>query len=172
MKNKKMKTRKNNKLTNLYKDRHSQMIVIMGIILAISVFAISSLSADISNLDIIITTERSSVLNSEFTGIKETFATSLNYNLAEKITIENGEMNFYGNISNITKAFNQTIDEFVNLELKYDMILEANLNKYWYAKPGSTDYVYHVNVTISLENQDTRISEDVIYSIVCRPIIT
>lgn len=172
MKNKNPKRTNNNTGLRMYHNKNSQMIVIMGIILAVSVFAISSLSADIANLDLVISTERSTSLLSEFTCVKESFAYSLNYNLAENITIENDELWFYGNISNITKAFEQTKDEYIVLELQHDILLEAELNKYWYAKPGATDYIYHVNVTLSLENQDTRITEDIIYSIVCKPLIT
>ena len=175
MENKKASRKTNSNIyRSLYQNKNSQMIVLMGIVLAISVFMISSLTAEITNLDTVISTERSTSLQSEFTCIKETFALSLNYNLAEKITMQGNELRFYGNIDNITKAFEQTRDEYIVLELQHDILFEAELNdpSYWYEHPGGTDYVYHVNVTLSLEDRDTRIAENVLYSIVCRPLIT
>lgn len=170
MKNKKP-SRKNNSNTyrNLYQNKNSQIIILMGVVLVISVFAISTLAADIANLDIVISSERATSLLSEFICIKDTFNLSINYNLADNITIQNNKMVFYGNISNITKAFNQTLEEYYLLELQHDILFDAEINDYWVAHPGGTDGIYHINVTLSLENRNTRYTEDVLYSIMCKP---
>ena len=147
------------------------MILLMGVVLAISVFSISALTTEIANIDIVITTERSRSVQDEFNCIKETFPFSLNYNLAENITLEGDEMRFYGNISNITAAFNQTKDEYYILELQHDIIFDAEMISYWYAHPGGTEYIYYISAIISLENEDTFITENVKYSIECRPFI-
>ena len=87
-------SKKNNSNTcrNLYQNKNSQMIILMGIILVISVFTISSLAADIANLDIVISGERAISLLPEFICIKDAFCLSLNYNLADNITIQNNKI--------------------------------------------------------------------------------
>lgn len=155
----------------IFNNKNSQMILLMGIVLAISVFSISALTTEIANIDIVITTERSRSLQDEFTTIKETFPFSLNYNLAENITLVDNDMRFSGNISNISAAFNQTRDEYYILELQHDIIFNAEMISYWYAHPGGTDYIYYVSASLSLENEDTFIVENVKYSIECRPFI-
>jgi hypothetical protein len=155
----------------IYNNKNSQMILLMGVVLAISVFSISALTTEIANIDIVVTTERSRSLQDEFTTIKETFPFSLNYNLAENITMENNEIIFYGNISNITAAFNQTKNEYYILELQHDNIFNAELVTYWYAHPGGINYIYYVSVILTLENENSIITENVDYSIECRPYI-
>ncbi len=147
------------------------MIVLMGIVVVLSVFAISSLAADVADINIVISSERASSLLPEFNFVKETFALALNYNLAENITLQDNETLFYGNIRNIKDAFNQTRDEYYILELQHDKLFDAELNDppYWVAHPGSTDNIYHVSCTISLEDHDACYTEDVLYSIVCKP---
>ena len=155
----------------LINNKKGQAIVLMGIILAVSVFVMSSLAAEINNLDIVISTERSISLLPEFNSIKESFILSLNYNLVENIVLEGNKMKFYGNISNITSAFNQTVDEYYVLGLQHDLLFEAELHNYWVAHPGGADNIYYINTTLSLENQDTRYTEEVLYSIICIPLI-
>ena len=153
----------------LHHNENSQIMVLMGIVLVTSVFVLSSLAANLANLDIMIASERATSLLPEFTHIKETFALAMNYNLADNITIENNEMIFYGNISGMTAAFNQTRDEYHVLALQHDILFNAYLHNYWVAHPGGMDCIYYVNVTLHLENRDTRYTENVLYSIICRP---
>ena len=148
---------------------NSQMIVLMGIVLAISVFAVSSLAVDISNLDIVLLTEQSTSLLTEFTSIKETFAFSLNYNLVDDIQYQLDGLIFQGDINNLSKAFDKTKDEYYSLELQHDILFDAKLNGYRVAHPGSTDGLYHIDVTLYLENRNTCYTEDVTYAIKCMP---
>jgi len=146
-----------------------QMIILMGVILALSIFVISSLAADIINLDIAISNERVASTVSEFNYIKETFGIALNYNLITNISKSGNTLIFRGNISNITKAFNQTRDQFFTLELKYGNIFDAELNKYWYSHLADESHVYHADVSLSLDDGKTYLAEDITYSIVCQP---
>jgi len=148
-----------------------QMIILMGIILALAIFVMSGLSADIINLDIVISNERATSLVSEFDYIKETFGLSLNYNLINNITNETGEdkLVFHGDPNTMKTVFNQTRDEFYALELRYGNIFDAKLNHYWYSHQTDEKYVYYVNINLMLDDGDTYIDEDVLYSIVCQP---
>lgn len=161
------------------------MIVIMGIVLAISVFMLASIAAEIANLDVIVSTSEAITLPSEFSNLKEAFGSVLNYNLANVIIITDlgggptglgdlteddlNETFLTGDITNLTKAFNQTRDEFHQIELRYGRIFDARLNRYWYAYKG--DGIYSVDVTLMLDNGDAIVTEDVVYSIVCLPYI-
>ena len=164
--------RKNNSNTcrSLHQNKNSQMIVLMGLLLAISVLVISSLAAEISNLNIVISSERSSSIVTEFICIRETFGKALNHNLIDNIDCD-GELKlmFYGDVNNITDAFNQTRDEFYTLELQHDNLFDAVINKQpWYShKSDDGNYAYHIDVTISLANGNACITEDILYSIVC-----
>jgi len=163
----------------------AQMIVIMGVVLALSVFMLSSIAAEIANLDVIISTSEAVTLPSEFSNIKEAFGRALNYNLADAIIINNtgaesaggggtaeylNETFLLGNITNLPKAFNQTREEFHQIELKYGRIFDAHLNRYWYAYKG--EGIYSVDITLMLDNGDAKVTEDVAYSIVCLSFIT
>lgn len=150
-------------------EKKSQMIVLMGVVLSISVFVISSLSADIANLDTVVPSERFISLIPEFTNAKEAFGKALNYNLVNNIVSQNNQMILMGNITDISKAFSQTKEEFRDLEMQHDILFDAKLNGYWCAHPLSSDYVYHVNISLSIEDRNTHLAEDVLYSIVCKP---
>jgi len=153
----------------LHHNENSQIMVLMGIVLVTSVFVLSSLAANLANLDIMIASERATSLLPEFTHIKETFGLALNYNLADNISMKNNEMIFHGNSGNITAAFNKTRNEYHILALQHDILFNADLHNYWVAHPGGMDCIYYVNVTLHLENRDTRYTENVLYSIICRP---
>jgi hypothetical protein len=168
----------------------SQMIALMGVVLAISVFLISSLAAEISNINLVASTDSSSFLPSEFTDIKETFGTSLNYNLIQ-ITISGDDPSIYhitedesilaGEINNILDAFDQTRNEYFNISLQQGNFFDARLNGYWYSDkdviamkplgdPGLSDIervFYTVDVTLFLDDGNSKINEDIQYLIVC-----
>jgi len=159
----------------LMKNKNSLMIVLMGLLLAISVLVISSLAAEISNLNMVTSSERSTSILTEFICIRETFGKALNHNLVDDIDYDDGELKlmFYGDFYNITDAFNQTRDEFYTLELQHDNLFDAIPNKYWYShKSDDGNYVYRIDVTISLDNGNTYITEDILYSIICTPKIS
>ena len=171
MKNKKTSGKINsNTCRSLHQNKNSQMIVLMGLLLAISVIVISSLAAEISNLSIVVSSERSSSLVTEFICIRETFGKALNHNLVNNIDYD-GELKlmFYGDIDDIADAFDQTRDAFYTLELQHDNLFDVVINRQpWYAdKFDGGNYVYHIDVTISLTNGNACITEDILYSIVC-----
>jgi len=165
--NKKVKMKNIQTKINSTTKNNAQMITLMGVMLAVSVFVISSIVAEVENIEFI-TSETQSSLTYEFNNIKETFGTTLNYNLIEITVVAaiSEECNMKGNINNITQAFEITRKNYTDLELKYGRIFDANLVKYWYANTG--DGVYYVSVTLYLEDTDAYISEDVTYSIVCK----
>ena len=140
-----------------------QMIVLMGITLAISVFFMGYIASEISNIDADISSELRSSLVPEFISVRETFGTSLNFNL---VTVSNGIM--YGEIKDVEDAFERTVDEFSTLELYRDTLFKATLNDHWFSHFDDDGYyVYNVEVTIELYDKNDHISEDVVYSIVC-----
>ncbi len=149
--------------------KNGQMIMLMGITLAILVFVLSSLAAEISNLDTVITSERSKSILPEFDSIKETFGTALNYNLVDIIE-SNGELILSGNISTLEEAFNQTRDEYYLLELQYDVFFDAELQYPFFVQkhPFAADYLFDVYVKISVDDGTSSINEEVVYSITCR----
>jgi len=175
MKNKKTSGKINsNTYRSLHQNKNSQMIVLMGLLLAISVLAMSSLATEISNLNIVVSSERSTSPLTEFICIRETFGKALNHNLVDDIEYDGKlKLMFYGDFYNITDAFNQTRDEFYTLELQHDNLFDAIPNKYWYShKSDDGNYVYRIDVTISLDNGNTYITEDILYSIICTPKIS
>jgi len=150
---------------------NGQMIILMGIIIALSVFAISSLSADIINIDTTITIERSTSLLSEFAYVKETFGKAMNYNIVNNLSNikidENNTLVFKGNPDGITENFTKTRDQLYTLELQYGNILDVKLNKCWYSNRVDKNNIYKLEVTITLYDGSTYITEDVTYSITC-----
>jgi hypothetical protein len=169
------------------RDKKGQMIVIMGIILALSVFMIGSIAAEIANLDVVVSTESTTYLLPEFNNIKENFGIALNYNLADitintigigevdpewGIDLRKNESRIDGNINQISAAFNQTRDEYHRLELKYGKLFDASLDRYWYShrsqilKGAITNKIYYVEATLFLEDGKARVTEKVTYSIV------
>jgi hypothetical protein len=154
-------------------DNHGQMIILMGIILALSVFTISILSADIINLESVIVSERSTSIKTEFANVKETFIRSMNYNLANNVinkTLE-GEVGtiliFRGEPRGIDENFTKTRDQLYTLQLRYHNIFDAELNKYWYAHITNENRIYYVSATLSLDDGKNFISEDIIFTVLC-----
>ncbi len=147
----------------------SQMIILMGILLALSIFVISSLAVDIINLDVAISNERATSTVSEFNYVKEAFGTAFNYNLLTDIS-NNGEvLTFKGDINVIFDAFAQTRDQLRLLELTYGNLLDATLNSYWYSHLENESHVYYADVSLTFDDGKTTISENVTYSLICQP---
>lgn len=144
---------------------NAQMITLLGIILAISVIALSSLSSEIANIDFVVTTTQSSTIVNEFEMIKTTFGSSLNYNLADVVDGDaDGNTTLEGNIDDIENSFEQTKLEYFNLELMRGNLFDANLTGYWFTYEG--DDRYNVEVTLMLDDGSNSITEDVIYTII------
>ncbi|MBN2066275.1 MAG: hypothetical protein JW771_05655 [Candidatus Thermoplasmatota archaeon] len=151
------------------RENASQMIILMGILLALSIFVISSLAADIINLDIAISNERATSTVSEFNYVKESFGTALNYNLLTDISNNEEVLTFTGTINAISDAFTQTKDQFRLVELTYGNLLDATLNSYWYSHLENENYVYYADVSLTFNDGKTTISENITYSIICQP---
>jgi hypothetical protein len=151
----------------------------MGIILAISIFIISSLAAEIANIDFVVSSGESTSLSTEFKNIKETFVVALNYNLIENIYIENindefkDESYLYGDIDNLGTAFNQTRDEYYTIYLQHGIFFDAQLNNSWYSHEdviqGENTVFYRVKFTLSLDDGSSFITEDIERLIICTP---
>ena len=152
-----------------------QLIVSMGVILIFSIFAIAFITAEISELDVVIPFERSTSLTTEYFFIREAFGTSLNYNLVN-VSEENSIM--YGDIENIIYAFAQTRDEFFSYELKHGNFFDASLVKldvngelqdYCFSHTSTSGYnIWFVEVLLHLENSETSIEETNRYYITCK----
>ena len=161
------------------KENNAQMITLLGIIIAVSVIVLSSLASEIANIDFVVTNRESTSLTSEFAEIKESFGLSLNYNLIN-ITIGNetrgvieNETYLIGDLDLIDDAFNNTKNDFFKIYLIYGIIFDAELKDHWFSHEETIQdkltVFYKVEVTISIDNGDSYICEDVVYSIVCIP---
>jgi hypothetical protein len=174
------------KESDLVHDQHSrgiasnnncQMIVITGVLIVISIVILGSLAAEIADIDMIVSNERSTSLLAEYIMFEESFGVSLQTNLTN-ITVSNltsisGSYRsfYYGFSDNITNAVLNTRNRFHNIALRYDLILDATLNRYWYSHPANNGDIYYVDVTLTLGDGLSSITRDVTYTVVLRPYI-
>ena len=166
----KLKTTFERNTRKLRNENNGQIIVLMGALMVIFIIFLSTIAPHLANIGIAVTGGKASSLIQDFKYIKETFPYALNYNLAENITKKNDDLIIKGNMNNITRAFNQTRGQFYNLSLQNGILFEIILNDYWVAHPGSPDCLYYLNVTLSLFDRDEYLSENTIYSIICKPV--
>ena len=149
----------------------AQLITIMGIILAVSIFIISSLAAEIANIDFVVTSGESTSLSTEFKNIKDTFAVSLNYNLIKNIKIFNNESYMEDDIDRLEKAFYDTKCEYYNISLYHGLLFDAYLNDSWFSHEeviqGENTVFYKVKFTLSLDDGNSFISEEIERLIIC-----
>ena len=150
--------------------RNGQMIMLMGVTLAVSVFVISSIATEISDLDVVVSSSRSTSLVPEFLYLKEAFGTALNYDLVSiSINPSTSESSFYGDIKSINASFDRTKNSFYVIEMKHDIFFEAVLNNYWWDSNLTDEgHIYNIDVTLSLDDGETCITQDVIYYIICK----
>ncbi len=153
-------------------DDTGQMIVMMGVLLVISIVVLGSLAAEIADVDVIVSNQRSTSLLQQYLVIEEAFHRSLQYNLTS-IRLLQGQYRtlFFGSIQNVTQAFNNTRDRFFIFALRYNMIFNATLNDYWYSHPANNGDVYYVDVTLALTDGLTSIERDVLYTVRIRPVV-
>ena len=149
----------------------AQMIILMGVVLALAVFVLGSLAAEITDLDIAIQSERASSLLPEFINVKESFGVSLNYNVVKNVSEQNNVVYYYGDFDEFEDAFNRTRDKYYAMELNHDVVFNGKLITYRYSHKEGENYVYEVLVSLSLDNGNTCISDDVTYLITCNSII-
>ena len=152
---------------------HAQMITLMGVILAVSVIMISSLAAEIANIDFVVSTQSSASIPTEFNNVKDTFGLSLNYNLADIGIDTNNESVLNGAIDDIYKAFNQTRDDYFDILFRHDILFDAYLKRFWsagtYPVQGYNTFLYRCVVTLYLDDGNSNITEDAVYLIAYVP---
>lgn len=153
-----------------YDDKNSQVIVLAGVVMFISIIFISSLAPELANISRGISSEKSGSALQEFLSVKKMIPYALTFNLAENITIENNDFMYYGNISNLTQEFNILKNNLRTMEFKHNVDFDLTLNDYWIAHPGSIENIYYLNLTMSLRDNNERHSEDVCISFVCNPL--
>ena len=152
-----------------YNNESGQILTLLGILLALSVFVLASMASEISDLNLVVPSERASSLLKEFNNIKDTFGLALNYNLVNISIVESTrESEFYGDISNIMDAFNQTRDSFFIIEMRHGIFFHAVLNSCGYV-PLEAGNVYKVDVTLILTDSETSITKEMGYYITCKP---
>ena len=145
----------------------AQMITLMGVLLAISVFVISAVPTELSDLDTIVPSERFHSILPEFAQIKDVFGDALNYNLVGVTLNEYGDASFSGDIKNIESVVDQTKKSFQTVVMNHDMFFDATFQDYWYSHTSDDGNVYLVQVSLSLDDGEMLLSEDVTYSIIC-----
>jgi len=84
------------KHSDIQRNTYGQMIILLGVTLAISVFLISSIPSQISSISPTVPQARSSTLLTEFVHIRDTFGYALNYNLVKPTLIGFGQINNVG----------------------------------------------------------------------------
>jgi len=150
------------------------MIVLMGIILAVSVFAVSSIPTEISDLSVTVPKARSNSLLPEFIHLKETFGLALNYDFVS-IEFIDTELDFQKHLCDVSETISesvtQTANQFYMIELQHDKIFNAEYKALRYSHLSTEGHVYHVDVRLSLKDGYTTIKQDVTYSIVCKEYI-
>lgn len=169
---KKRTSLKNHSRNTLLHERNGQMITLMGVTLALSVIIMGSLAAEISDIDVTISQERSNDLLAEFVHIKKAFGMALNYNLVD---INTSNMLFEGDLygtnqksPNIANVVTQTSNSFRAIELRHDKIFTATHEALDYSYLSDEGHVYNVRVRLSLKDKTGMIVEPVVYSIVCK----
>lgn len=160
--------------------RHSgQIIILTGVLLAVSVIIIAAISSQMANLRITTPEQRMTSILDDFRDLRQSFGKALNYNLVEPYnnTVSSSYgwpdawyCYYVGNISQLSRAFNETFDQFYTLEMNKGNILEAQLLDCTPANEYETMYL--VTVGISLGNGIEYMSENVTYTIVCNSYLT
>ena len=158
--------------------RDGQMILLTGIVLALSIIALSVISSQMANLRILVPQQRMTSILDEYRNLRESFGKALNYNLVDAY---NNSVSssldwpdawycyYVGDIENIEEAFNETFEEFYTLELSKGNFFDAKLLDYW---PNENGITYTIVLSLSLSDGEESISEIVSYSIVCNPYLT
>ena len=165
-----MKNKEQNfRIKKFQKNDKSQVIVLAGVIMFISIIFISSLAPEIANIEVGISSEKSSSSLNDFFSIKKTIPYAVTFDLAENITVENNRFVYYGNISNLSFEFEKINNEIRKMQFKRNLEFNSNLNSFSVANPGSRKYNYNLNVTLTLRDKNEKYAEDVLYSIICKP---
>ena len=149
---------------------NAQILTLLSFLLITSVMIISSLAAEIANIDLVVTSDIDSSLQTEFTSIKETFGKSLNYNLTD-IEVIDPDSRLNGNIDALEDSFENVKFFYYQLALNRSYLFDANINLCWYGYEENVrskwyDIIYYVDVTLMLNDGASCISEDLVYSII------
>ena len=161
----------------LCEDEKGQIIVLMGITLALSVLIMGSLAAEIADLDVSVPQADSTDVISEFIHLKETFGLALNCNLAgvrvvysepEYFVFDRGMYDEITSTPDISDVFIQTSDLFRGFEIQHNKIFTASLISLTYSNLSTEGYVYNVYVELTLKDGNSFIKEPVSYFIVCK----
>ena len=89
---------------------------------------------------------------------------------------ESPESRFNGSIDDLETKFEETRDDFFQIELQKGYFFDADLVSCWYAYEESrqdtgyhgnwTDIIYHVTIELNLDDGESCLSETIVYSIV------
>jgi len=150
-----------------YHSESAQMITLMGVLLAISVFVIAAIPSELSDLDTVVPSERFRSILPEFAQIKESFGVALNYNLVDVTLNEDGDASFSGDIKNIESAVDQTEESFQTMMMNHDIFFDATFQKYWYSHTSNNGNIYLVQVYLLLDDGSMSLNEEMTYSIIC-----
>jgi hypothetical protein len=153
------------------------MIVLLGVTLALSIFLISSIASELSNLSPTVPEERTSSLLPEFINIRNSFGLAFNYNLVNISfnTPDTPNMIFYGkygkytseiSLNSFSKPFLMTVDLFDKIEMQYYRDFSAVLQRFYYSHLTDEGHVYLVTITLSLMDNNNMIKQTVTYPIV------
>ena len=181
---KKMNTNASNSMNRrpLASNQQSQMIVLLGVTLALSVFLISTIPSEIADLDLTIERNRSNSLLPEFLHLKDVVGKALQYSLVtiefNQTNIFDPNMNFTGKEGHYTMQYN-TVNYYYaakvriilqDIKLQEDKIFSIS------TPPGSAllfshktqeGTVYTLPLTLSLKDKYTTIYQTVNYDIIC-----
>ena len=125
------------------KDRRddAQMILIAGIMIAVLIIALSSITVNLSNVGVELSLERSISPLEEFMNIRHVFITVFNNSCG-------------GHKDNIEHAFNYTKNVLFNIEMRYGNYFDAELRNYDVGNSVASIY-------LKLICKNTRIEEEI-----------
>jgi hypothetical protein len=160
------------------------MITLMGITLALTVFIISAIPSELSDLSNVVPKARSTSLNSEFIHLKEIFGLAvnqylINYTFQEELEggpATNPDMTYRGNKGKYTISYNiqSAIDTITNqmysIESQYNKVFHTKYSpnfRLFYSHSTPEGNVYLFTTTIILVDEQNYLEEPTTFSLIC-----
>ena len=161
-----------NKRNHSARDESGQIIVLMGIFLAISVFVISAIPSELSDLPTMVASQRAASPLNEYNHLKEIFGLALQYNMSTDIEIGDNGVVFIGNLTRTNFGGNA----MTNIENQIEfLLLKHNIYCDFEKQEGPTfqfisdkGHVVHYIFKINYNDGSTTMGQKNTYTIVCK----
>jgi hypothetical protein len=140
------------KILQLYNNRtkkrknNAQMILLAGVMITVLVIVLSSISANLSNIGVGLSLERSISPREEYTNVRHIF-----------INVFNNSCGGHNDTNIVWHAFNYTKNVLFDIEMRYGNYFDAELRNIDYYDEDALD----VSVCLKLICKSTRIEEEI-----------